>query len=135
MIALKENYKKLMITDVVLLELDPLLVRDLQYVGFDEGIFTASSVNMIRKCISPADGALKEVNIDDCEHVEQLFPIVFNASSLDELNIIDYAPHISDDAMKPESTKTLFSSQTTSTHSAVTTALDYLANLFDVHWS
>ena len=36
-----------MITDVVLLELDPLLVRDLQYVGFDEGIFTASSVKHV----------------------------------------------------------------------------------------
>ena len=127
-----------MITDVVLLELDPLLVRDLQYVGFDEGIFTASSVNMIRKCISPADGALKEVNIDDCEHVEQLFPIVFNASSLDELNIIDYqnAHHISDDAMKLlmnnsnlKHLKLYFPLKLPAHTVCDNTSLDYLANL------
>ena len=43
-----------MITDVVLLELDPLLVRDLQYVGFDEGIFTASSVNSYLSSRTPS---------------------------------------------------------------------------------
>ena len=50
----------------------------------------------------PPDAALKEVNIFDCEHVEQLFPVVFDVSSLDILLIIDNqnAHHISDDAMK-----------------------------------
>ena len=94
--------QKLSIDDVGLLELDPLLVRDLQYVYFLEVTFTASSVNMIRKCISPADGTLKTVRIYYCEHVEQLFPIVFDASSLDRLDIVDKQNtlHISDDAMK-----------------------------------
>ena len=47
-----------MITDVVLLELDPLLVRDLQYVGFDEGIFTASSVNTYFSLSKPSKAIL-----------------------------------------------------------------------------
>ena len=67
--------QELIITNVGLLELDPLLVRDLQQVYFYRVIFTASSVDMIRKCISPADGALKEVKIYYCEHVEQLFQL------------------------------------------------------------
>ena len=93
--------QRLAVTNVGLLELDPLLVRDLQQVYFLEVTFTANSVNMIRKCISP-DAALKEVNIFDCEHVEQLFPVVFDESSLDILLIIDNQNtlHISDDAMK-----------------------------------
>ena len=93
--------QRLAVTNVGLLELDPLLVRDLQQVYFLEVTFTASSVNIIRKCISP-DAALKEVNIFDCEHVEQLFPVVFDESSLDILLIIDNQNtlHISDDAMK-----------------------------------
>ena len=80
--------QELLITDVDFLELHPLLVRDLQHVYILEDKFSQSSVDTIHKCISPADGALKTVSIYDCEHVEQLFPIVFDESSLDTLEIV-----------------------------------------------
>ena len=60
----------------------------------------ADSVNIIRKCISP-DGALKTVHVYHCEHVELLFPIVFESSLLDTIEIVDKhnSLHTNDDAM------------------------------------
>ena len=130
--------QELIISDVGLLELDPLLVRDLQKVEFEQVTFTASSVNMIRKYISPADATFKIFNILNCEHVEQLFPIVFDESSLDTLDIVndENTHHISDDAMKllmnNSNLKDLyldFSLKLPAHTVCDNTSLDYLANL------
>ena len=96
----KGKLQKLSITNVGLLKLDPLLVSDLQQLYLKQVTFTASSVNIIRKCISP-DGALKTVHLYHCEHVELLFPIVFESSLLDTIEIVDEhtSLHINDDAM------------------------------------
>ena len=83
-----------------LLKLDPLLASDLQQLYLKQVTFMADSVNIIRKCISP-DGALKTVHLYHCEHVELLFPIVFESSLLDTIEIVDEhtSLHINDDAM------------------------------------
>ena len=61
---------------------------------------TASTVNIIRKHISPG-GALRLVTVNDCAQVEPLFPIVFESSCLDVVNIYNYdiGLHINDDSL------------------------------------
>ena len=96
----KGKLQKLSITNVDLLELDRLLLSDLQQMYLKQVTFTASNVNIIRKCISP-NGALKRVAVYHCEQVELLFPIVFESSLLDTVYIYNKnsSLHISDDTM------------------------------------
>ena len=88
------------IYNVDFLELDPLLVSDLQHLYLQQVTFTASSVNMIRKCIS-SDGSLRAVYVLHCVQVEQLFPIVFESSLLDAVYIVyrHISLHITDDTI------------------------------------
>ena len=83
-----------------LLELDPFLVSNLQGLNFYSVIFTASSVNIIRKHISRG-GALRTVDINECAQVELLFPIIFESSLLDKVHIDNHyiSLHINDDAL------------------------------------
>ena len=78
----KGKVLELTITDVDLLEVDPLLVSGLQQLVLHHVTLTASSVNIIQKHISPG-GALREVHAYQCEDIELLFPIVFGSSLLD----------------------------------------------------
>ena len=90
----------LFISNVDLLELDPLLVSIVQQLKLKQVTFTASSVNIIRKHISPG-GALRKVHVYECGQVELLFPIVFQSSFLDKVYIrnVEISLHINDDAL------------------------------------
>ena len=82
-----------------MLELDPILVSNLQQLALFFVTLTASSVNMIREYIS-SDGTLRSINLFECEHVELLFPIIFESSLLDTVFIFNFQSglHITDDA-------------------------------------
>ena len=77
----KGKLLKLYISEVDLLELDPLLVSNLQELTLKHVTFTASSVNIIRKLIS-SGRALREIYVYECAQVELLFPIVFESSCM-----------------------------------------------------
>ena len=95
----KGKLQKLSIINVDLSELDPILVIDLQQLDFQHVTFTESSVNIIREFIS-SDGALRSVDVNECEQVELLFPIVFESSLLRRFLLVNRRSlHISDDAM------------------------------------
>ena len=96
----KGKLLKLFIYKVDFLELDPLLVSDLQQLTLAHVTFTASSVNIIRKHIS-SNGALRTVHVHQCAQVELLFPIVFESSFLDKVQIRNayINLHINDDAL------------------------------------
>ena len=85
--APKGKVLELTITDVDLLELNPLVVSDLQQLILNHVTRTTSSVNIIQKHISPG-GALREVYAYQCEDTELLFPIVFGSSLLNTAVLI-----------------------------------------------
>ena len=96
----KGKLLRLSISNFVLSELDPLFVSDVQHLLLQRVTFTASSVNMIRKCIS-SDGALRKILVFGCEQVELLLPIVFESSLLDKVHIVNthHSIDITDDTM------------------------------------
>ena len=96
----KGKLLKLFIYKVDFLELDPLLLSDLQQLTLAHVTFTARSVNIIRKHISPG-GALRKVGVFECAQIELLFPIVFESSFMDTVYIrnVEISLDINDDAL------------------------------------
>lgn len=72
--------------------------HDLQQLNIRRVTITASSVDIIHDYIS--NETLKAVQLDDCEQIELLLPIVFGPSSLYRLSIRNHILHINDTARK-----------------------------------
>ena len=81
--------QKLQLNDLLPLSLVPLLLSDRgpEQLHIQWVTFTASSIDIVREYIS--NGTLKAVQLNDCEQVELLLPIVFGPSSLDRLVIVN----------------------------------------------